>query len=418
MMPSEESIQKFWESGFLIGKKLCLTTKEPLKILTTGLRNFGKGPDFLESEIQIGKQVLRGDIEIHKNSSDWNQHLHFSDPNYNSVILHVVVNPNAEIWTENGRTIPTVSLEKFLEKNIVPQKFSTKKYSCSEKTDNLPVPEILQIIEKQAETRLNQKYKDLQQRFADSPDFTTLLYEKTAEALGYSKNQTPMLKLARKLPLSLLRGVLNSTEIPPEKALELLFLQTSGFLNEEIKSKEINFLRNFEKMFAVIPLQRKDWNLFQVRPNNHPKKRIEILTIFVKSFLQENYLQNLVLGISELETPKELEKFVLNYFLPLKSSLGKNRKETLVLNVLIPVLRIYAEEKNETSILSSLKMLLQNLNSGEQNSAVKKVLENLTLEPALEKFLKKSAFYQQGLLHIAKNYCQNQDSKNCPFNNF
>ncbi len=417
MMPSEERIQNFWGSGFLIGKKLRLTTEEPLKILTTGLQNFGKGPDFLEAEIQIGKQTLRGDIEIHKSASDWNQHLHFSDSNYNSVILHVVVNPNAEIWTENGRTIPTLSLAKFLEKNIISQKFSSKEYSCSEKTDTLSTSEILQIIEKQAEIRLSQKYKDLQQRFADSPDFTTLLYEKTAEALGYSKNQNPMLRLARKLSLSLLRGVLNSTEIPLEKALELLFLHTSGFI-EEVKNDELNFLRNFEKTFAVIPLQRKDWNLFQVRPNNHPKKRIEILTVFVKSFLQENYLQNLVLGISELETPKELEKFVLNYFVPLKSSLGKNRKETLVLNVLIPVLRLYAEEKNETSILSSLKMLLQNLNSGEQNSAVKKLLENLTLEPALEKFLKKSAFYQQGLLHIAKNYCQNQDSKNCPFNTF
>lgn len=417
MMPSEESIQKFWASGFLVGKKLRLTTKEPLKILTTGLQNFGKGPDFLEAEIQIGKQILRGDIEIHKNASDWNQHLHFADSNYNSVILHVVTKPNAEVWTENGKTIPTLSLEKFLEKNIKTQSFSSKKYVCSEKIENLTTAEILQKIEKQAEIRLNQKYKDLQQRFADSPDFTTLLYEKTAEALGYSKNQTPMLKLARKLPLSLLRGVLNTAEIPLERALNLLFLHTSGFFGEVI-NEELSFLRNFERTFAVIPLQRKDWNLFQVRPNNHPKKRIETLTIFVRSFLQENYLQNLILGISELETPKELEKFVLNYFLPLKSSLGKNRKETLVLNVLIPVLRLYAEEKNEISILSSLKMLLQNLNSGEQNSAVKKLLDNLSLEPALEKFLKKSAFYQQGLLHIAKKYCQNQDYKNCPFNTF
>lgn len=417
MMPSEESIQNFWGSGFLIGKKLRLTTNEPLKILTTGLQNFGKGPDFLEAEIQIGKQTLRGDIEIHKNASDWNQHLHFSDPNYNSVILHVVVNPNSKIWTENGKTIPTLSLAKFLEKNIAPQKFSSKEYSCREKIENLSVAQILQIIEKQADVRLSKKYKDLQQRFADSPDFTTLLYEKTAEALGYSKNQTPMLRLARKLSLPLLRGILNSTEVPPEKALKLLFLQTSGFL-EEGKNEELTFLRNFEKTFAVVPLQKKDWNLFQVRPSNHPKKRIEVLTIFVKTFLQENYLHNLILGISELETPKELEKFVLNYFVPLNSALGKNRKETLVLNALIPVLRLYAEEKNEISVLSSLKMLLQNLNSGEQNSAVKELFQNLKFEPALEKFLKKSAFYQQGLLHIAKNYCQNQDFKNCPFNNF
>ncbi|MCC7431139.1 DUF2851 family protein [bacterium] len=408
----EKQIQDFWESGFLIGKPLETTDKIPLKILSAGVKNKGKGADFLEAEIQLDKKIVRGEVEIHKNSKDWNSHQHFTDANYNNVILHVVACKVSEVWTENGKRLTTLSLFDFLENEL---KITQNSYPCTEKTAQKTSVEILKILEKQAEIRIEQKFLELKNEFANSSDFTTLLYEKMAQALGYSKNQVGMLRLAKKLPLSLLRGVLKSSELPKEQVLRLIFRETAGFLSENLSRIEQDFLENFRKTYKIISLKKSDWNFFQVRPGNQPQKRIEILVGFVQTFLEETYLEHLLKGVLLFENPKELNHFCLDYFSPKDKILGKNRKETLVLNVLVPVLRLYAEQNNEENIFTSLKMLVSTLNSNEKNAKTTELLKRLKLNPELEKFLEKSAFYQQGLLHVAKNYCFSQKQNACPF---
>lgn len=68
-----------------------------LQILSPGRLNVHEGPDFIEIAILLNGQVIIGDAEFHKNSSDWDAHSHSSDPRYDSVILHIVHNNNKAI---------------------------------------------------------------------------------------------------------------------------------------------------------------------------------------------------------------------------------------------------------------------------------------------------------------------------------
>ena len=59
----------------------------------------------------IGRRLV-GDVEFHVQASDWWQHHHESDPRYNHVILHVVLNYNdtRPVLRQDGQQVPVCSL--------------------------------------------------------------------------------------------------------------------------------------------------------------------------------------------------------------------------------------------------------------------------------------------------------------------
>ena len=71
------------------------TNEKRLQILSPGRLNVHSGPDFLETAILLDGNIIVGDCEFHKCSSDWISHGHSKDRNYDSVILHVVLEDNA-----------------------------------------------------------------------------------------------------------------------------------------------------------------------------------------------------------------------------------------------------------------------------------------------------------------------------------
>ncbi len=69
-----------------------------LQILSPGRINVNSGPDFFEIAILLDGLVQVGDAEFHRKSSEWDNHLHSSDENYNNVILHIVIDDNKDIY--------------------------------------------------------------------------------------------------------------------------------------------------------------------------------------------------------------------------------------------------------------------------------------------------------------------------------
>lgn len=72
-------------------------SQKRLQILSPGRHNVHEGPDFLEVAIFLNGTVIIGDVEFHKNSSDWNKHRHSDDEKYKNVILHIVINDDSEV---------------------------------------------------------------------------------------------------------------------------------------------------------------------------------------------------------------------------------------------------------------------------------------------------------------------------------
>jgi len=81
-----------WNANLITALKSVFQDQPDVTILFKGWYNSGWGPDFSEAKIQVDSDIFFGSVEIHINESDWFNHNHHQDEQYNNVILHVFVN--------------------------------------------------------------------------------------------------------------------------------------------------------------------------------------------------------------------------------------------------------------------------------------------------------------------------------------
>ena len=88
------AIQQIWLEQDFDPVTLKMICELQVKVAFVGWYNSASGPDFREARLKIGKQNLLGAVEIHVNSSGWYSHHHEGNPDYNEVVLHVVLYHN------------------------------------------------------------------------------------------------------------------------------------------------------------------------------------------------------------------------------------------------------------------------------------------------------------------------------------
>src|SRR4051812_48322490 len=87
--PGELEVQARWFSGEF-GTEFLTTRGDKVKVLQLGIWNREAGPDFAEAAISInGGEPLRGCIELDTEIRDWERHGHSTNPDYESVVLHL-----------------------------------------------------------------------------------------------------------------------------------------------------------------------------------------------------------------------------------------------------------------------------------------------------------------------------------------
>ncbi len=296
-----------------------------IEVLQTGDVNSDTGPDFRHSLVVINGITLRGDIELHRLSSDWYAHNHYRDRNYNSVVLHVVTecDDTRVCVTQAGRTIETIELSKFLsadssaflagfapEERMIPLR-------CAGDSRNCPLEAKLGYLRLLGEKRFVHKVNKLEERLKDIieenrpvvfeakqtyfRDFSDLhiehrkfdeselqtesywdqlLYEGIMEGLGYSKNTAPFRKLARTASL----GFLKEHSMNDEMTIEAILFATANLLPVETKQFDEESKEYCAKLeSAWQPLRKKykreyvdkaEWLFFKLRPHNFPTIRI------------------------------------------------------------------------------------------------------------------------------------------------
>ena len=111
----EEYLHFIWRQKLLSKYQLFTQNKKSLTIIDPGQWNSNSGPDFLEAKIKIDETIWVGHVEIHINASDWFAHHHEDDPNYDTVILHVVLNHNCDVYSPDNRPIPVLQVDQYLD---------------------------------------------------------------------------------------------------------------------------------------------------------------------------------------------------------------------------------------------------------------------------------------------------------------
>jgi hypothetical protein len=97
-----------------------------LQVLSPGRLNVHAGPDFLALSILLDGNIIVGNAEFHKRSSEWFEHSHNTDPNYNSLILHIVFEDNLinnsfpfEVLIVDEREVINISTTSYIEEENV-----------------------------------------------------------------------------------------------------------------------------------------------------------------------------------------------------------------------------------------------------------------------------------------------------------
>lgn len=346
----EDLLRHIWSKQLFDATQIVTTDGSPVRIFYPGTLHRGSGPDFRNAKVEIGGTTFTGDIEFHRTFDDWNLHNHQNDPNYNSVILHVVLQGTAKKTSaQSGRIIPTIILESFLTFSIehITDQLSREEYSskkkeikCASVNETIEAGLLSDWIKTLYRERLQEKvirlhdrlcdiivsqqriigephlpYNDLvdeiplpdsaidKQLFKQKIAWEQLLYEEVMDGFGYSNNRKPMKKLAETITLISMMTTADGINLSPIQ-LEAILFKISGLLpalndiNDQDSKVHIHTLNtawnDLPNKISVVPLSHTEWNFSPTRPSNFPMIRIAAASFFVQKLLHQSLFKSMI----------------------------------------------------------------------------------------------------------------------------
>ena len=191
---AELEIQSLWATGIFSNEGETVRHGH-LRILDFGEWNRGPGPDFQYAEVEIDGKIMRGDIEIDPRAQDWENHGHGANPNFNNVVLHVVLSAPPRGWfTRNSlhMEIPVYYLDSEsiraslgIERTRAVTHLKTP--LCRTPLSEMEPARIEQMLKSAAAFRLSLKRKRFKRQIVAFGE-KQAWYEAWADTLGFSAN--------------------------------------------------------------------------------------------------------------------------------------------------------------------------------------------------------------------------------------
>jgi hypothetical protein len=349
-MASEDVIQFLWKHKLSQRKLSFCTCGLDLVVLSPGEQNFHAGPDFFNARIKLGNLIWAGNIEVHQKASDWYRHSHHIDPAYNNVILHLVVDYDADIYNSLGRRIPTLVTDypDSLIQRYLALKNNEDWLPCGIYLSEFPAGKLKKWLSYLMKQRSQNKCQDI---FKLSPSLLKnreeAFYRTLASGYGLSLNSLPFELLSKSIPLnklSLFRDNLFD--------LEALFYGHSGLLYpaKDLSPYPSSLWETYKDLRHFVkgdPVPRHLWKFLRLRPASFPTLRI---SQFVSMLHHTVPLLENILAISSLSEMEQLFResatayWDTHYLFgkcspPKKKYLGQHAVNTLIINRIIPFLQ-------------------------------------------------------------------------------
>lgn len=411
-------MQYIWQHRLYKSADMVTNDGRRVRVLDPGLLNRDAGPDFFNAKVEIDGQLWVGNVEMHVRASDWRRHHHDRDTAYDSVILHVVDKDDAPVYRTGGERIPQLVLQVsplFLQQLNSLMNAPTS-LPCSATLSQLPLLKVTEWLERMAMERLQNKTErtlELLDSFAGS--WEDVCYVTLSRNLGFGVNNDAFERLARRTPLRLLRKHSDSL-----LQLEAFLLGQAGLLDSsratgdpyvDRLTAEYAFLAN---KFSLQPLERDNWKLFRLRPQNFPYRRIAMLAHFIHGGFR------LMEDILEADGEKQLRAlfqvtltgfWATHYTLDGKPArptpaLGNASIDIVLINTVATLLYAHGSATaNERECDRAIK-LLESLRP-EKNRII---AEFETAGIACD-----NAFTSQAMIELKRNYCEARKCIYCKF---
>ncbi len=415
-LPHEMEIQQLWAQGLLM---VHGNTEHhgSVRILDAGQWNRGAGADFLRAEIEIGGEIRRGDIEIDPEAQDWERHGHGVNPNFNGVVLHVVLTPPPRNWYTRDslhREIPVLYLPPEIRQQASgqdPIREGIHLPRCAAPLATMPLENIQSLLQAAAAHRAEKKRKIFR---AKSRQCGTeqAWYEAFAETLGYSANKNAMRVLASRAPLKQING-----------REEAILFGVAGFLLPVLPEKADTATRNYHRSvwdawwpvqhdFSLSEGREIPWVYAATRPQNHPHRRVAALAAVAKEWSRVSPLLHAAGAkkLSELLANLRHPYWDMHYTLPSAPAkkrmalAGAARINDFLVN------HVYVQDESEAAWQSYLAMKAVSLPGSISRTAQRLFGKREDVQAILRHY-----YAHQALLQIDADFCTGSSCRTCLF---
>jgi hypothetical protein len=409
---NEEFLQFIWKNSLFQTTKLKTVQGQRVTVVNPGKLNSDAGPDFFNASIKIEDTLWAGNVEVHLRSSDWLLHGHQSDPAYNNVILHVVLENDKEVFMQNGLPLPSLILpvKKEIDENYQ-ELISEKSWpACHRNVGN--VDEIFRFVafDSLLIERLQNKTDSILRLLNENKnDWSEIFYQLLARNFGFKTNALPFEMLSRRTPLAVLAK--HKTNL---FQLEAILFGQSGMLNEQLLGDEY-FLQLREeysylaKKYGLKGMESYLWKFMRLRPANFPTLRIaQFASLLHKSesllskLTEENEINKIFDFFNVKASVYWDTHYRFNQPTPLREKwLGESSRNTIIINTVVPFLFVYGERNNKKELKQRALDILESL-PPESNSIISR-WDNFGVQA-------RNSFDTQALIQLKNEYC---DFKKC-----
>ena len=270
---SESALADLWQRAASLPEPLVAQNGQSFRVLYPGRRSARAGPDFRDAILRgdDGRRVV-GDVELHLRAPDWYSHSHHADPNYNGVVLHVVLRPKpgSDTRSKAGGSIPVVGLEAQAESLDAAGDAPPPLPRLSEANTR---DELARLLDAAGDERFLMRSAAFALEL-ETGDPDQVLYAALMESLGYSANRRPFRTLASRVPFADLLRLRSEPASSRALALEAALVGASGLLPRLEPDHRELVKRARALLPRARPMSPTDWTHFRVRPTNHPVRRV------------------------------------------------------------------------------------------------------------------------------------------------
>lgn len=411
----EDFLHFLWRQARFDLRDLTTTTGAALSIQDFGLHNKDAGPDFHRGQVRINGMQWAGNIEIHVKASEWYEHGHDTDPAYDNVILHVVLEEDRPVYRRNGERIPCLELVGRIPEGIMNSYWrlmhNENWIACQHQLHGIDGPARRAWLDQLLRQRMNERARQFSERMlTNHRDWEEAFYQSLARALGGRVNAEAMDMLARSVPLRVLLKHKHSL-----LQLEALLFGQSGLLPEPAGEEHeyISLLRREYALLRVkhglVPLPVAAWRYLRLRPNNFPTIRIAQLAAMLHRTGQ--LFGKSLAAADARELCNMFEVKLSNYWRSHyrfgkegnagERRLGTSTVHSILINTIAPALIAYGEQRADERFGERAFGLLRDL-PAEDNLVIRKW--------AALSWAAADAADSQALLALKTSYC---DRKRC-----
>lgn len=424
---NEDFLHYVWKFQKFVKRDLKTISGDILSVVAVGQHNLNSGPDFFNAKLTIGEQLWAGNVEIHIKASDWYVHQHQKDDAYDSVILHVVWEYDADIFRKDGTTIPTLELKRCIASEVIVGyrklfKTNHKWINCEEDFAHIDSFLLKHWLERLYVERLEQKATRIElQLKAKNNHWEAVLFELLCKNFGLKVNGASFLSIAQSVDFSVVQKC-SQHQID----LESLLLGQAGLLEGTF---EEGYFLTLQKRYAYIKHKFQVSNhtvippkYFRLRPPNFPTIRLSQLATL---YCTQKHLFSAVVAIASEAVSEEIIIKLYKLFSVSASSYwdthynfgvisGKRSKKVtkkfvdlLLINTLVPVLFCYGKQQGSNSIELLLQVMKRIV--PEENSVVTKFNQLQSVAH--------HAFESQAVLQLKETYCDKNRCTECAIGN-